>query len=357
MIAVRIGLAHPGFALRVDLELPAHGVTAVSGPSASGKTTLLRCLAGLEPAALGRIEFEGQTWQDSPRGIFLPAHRRALGYVFQEARLFAHRNVRANLAYGWDRTPVAQRRIGWDQAVGLLDVGPLLDRDAQGLSGGERQRIAIARALLASPRLLLMDEPLASLDAARRREILPLLERVHRELDIPVIYVSHQAEELARLADHMVLLDRGTVAASGPLAQLLARTDLPMAQDDDAGVVIEARAAAHDQQYQLTRLEFAGGAIFVGRDDLVTGQTVRLHVQARDVSLTLSPHGDSSILNRFSATVVQIAPAANPANVIVRLDAGGTALLARITRQSRDQLRLEAGSAVWVQVKAAALMH
>lgn len=346
----------PGFRLRAHLELPARGVTAVFGRSGAGKTLLLRALAGLEPASRGRVEVAGQAWQDDDAGVFLPTHQRTLGYVFQETSLLAHRSVRGNLAFGYERTPAAARTVQWDQAIALLDIGPLLDRAPAGLSGGERQRIAIARALLASPRLLLMDEPLAALDTARKREILPFLARAQRALDIPLIYVSHQIEEIAALAQHLVVLDAGAVVASGPLAPTLARLDLALAQDEDGGVVVDAVAAAHDGRFHLTRLDFPGGQIHVPRETLELGEAVRVRIRARDVSLALSAHEDSSVLNRFAATVQEIAATANPANVLVRLDAGGTALLARVTLRSQEHLGLEPGRRVWAQVKSAALI-
>jgi molybdate transport system ATP-binding protein len=356
MIRADLRLDLPGFALRAQLEIPARGVTAVFGPSGSGKTLLLRSLAGLERAARGHVDVDGQVWQDDARGLFRPTHERALGYVFQEPSLFPQQSVRRNLAFGYERTAPGARTVQWDQAVELLDIGPLLDRAPARLSGGERQRIAIARALLASPRLLLMDEPLAALDAARKREILPFLARAQRALDIPLIYVSHQIEEIAALAQHLVLLEGGRIRASGPLAQTLARVDLPIAQDEDGGVVIDAVAGAHDSRFHLTRLDFPGGQIHVPRESLALGDAVRVRIRARDVSLTLSPHEDSSVLNRFAATVQEIAGTANPANVLVRLDAGGTALLARITLRSQDRLQLAPGRQVWAQVKSAVLV-
>ena len=356
MIRADLRLDVPGFALRAQLEIPARGVTAVFGPSGAGKTLLLRVLAGLERSARGRIDVSGQVWQDDASGVFLRTHERALGYVFQEPSLFSQQSVRRNLAFGYERTPPSARTVQWDQALELLDIGPLLDREPARLSGGERQRIAIARALLASPRLLLMDEPLAALDVARKREILPFLARAQSKLDIPLIYVSHQIEEIAALAQHLVLLQDGAVTASGPLVQTLARVDLPLAQDEDGGVVIDAVAGDHDSRFHLTRLDFPGGQIHVPRESLAVGDLVRVRIRARDVSLTLSPHEDSSVLNRFAATVIEIAATANPANVLIRLDAGGTALLARVTLRSQRNLQLVPGTRVWAQVKSAVLV-
>jgi molybdate transport system ATP-binding protein len=224
-LQLRTRLQRPGFSLNVDLNLPGRGVTALFGPSGSGKTTCLRVLAGLEPRAQGRISVAGEVWQDSAQGIFKPVHQRALGYVFQEASLFDHLNVERNIRYGFERTPAAQRRHGWDHALALLGIGHLLARMPHELSGGERQRVAMARALANSPKVLLMDEPLAALDTQRKTDILPWLEQLHERLDIPVLYVTHSAEEVTRLADHLVLLQAGQVLASGALIDLLTRLD------------------------------------------------------------------------------------------------------------------------------------
>jgi molybdate transport system ATP-binding protein len=356
MIRARFDLQLGDFRLHAPLELPGSGVTAIFGRSGCGKTTLLRCIAGLEPAARGHLEVGGQVWQDDARALFRPAHERALGYVFQDARLFPHLDVRGNLAYGQSRTPAAERRASWDQAVHGLGLEALLARMPEHLSGGERRRVAIARALLAGPRLLLLDEPLAGLDQAAKRQILDGLERLARALDLPVLYVSHEVEEIARIADHLVLLAQGRVLGSGPLGQMLARLDLPTARDEDAGVIVDTVAGAHDEAFGLTRLDFAGGQIQVPHAGIHPGQRVRLRIRARDVSLTLSAPADTSILNRVPATIEDFGAADHPANVIVRLDAAGTPLLACITRRSCAHLRLETGAAVWAQVKAVALV-
>ncbi|MEZ0616058.1 molybdenum ABC transporter ATP-binding protein, partial [Pseudomonas sp. Env-44] len=238
MMDIRLHLKYSAFALDVDLQLPGRGVSALYGHSGSGKTTCLRCIAGLERAEHGFVQINDEVWQDSRKGLFVPPHKRALGYVFQEASLFPHLSVLANLEFGLKRIPRPQRRVDMAQATELLGIGHLLERHPQHLSGGERQRIGIARALLTSPKLLLMDEPLAALDSQRKSEILPYLERLHDELDIPVLYVSHAQDEVARLADHIVLLSDGKALASGPIGETLARLDLPLALGDDAGVVI-----------------------------------------------------------------------------------------------------------------------
>lgn len=358
MIDVRLQLTYSGFALEVDLHLPGRGVTALYGHSGSGKTTCLRCIAGLERAEDGFIQINDEVWQDSRNGVFVPPHKRALGYVFQEASLFAHLSVRANLEFGLKRIPRQQRRVDMAQATELLAIGHLLERNPEHLSGGERQRIGIARALLTSPKLLLMDEPLAALDSQRKGEILPYLERLHDELDIPVLYVSHAQDEVARLADHIVLLSDGKALASGPIGETLARLDLPLARGDDAGVVINGTVSAYDEHYQLLTLQLPDSALHmrVAHAPLAVGKALRIKVQARDVSLSLQAEEHSSILNRLPVTVTQDIPADNSAHVLVRLDAGGTPLLARITRFSRDQLQLHPGQTLWAQIKAVAVL-
>ncbi|WP_455910593.1 molybdenum ABC transporter ATP-binding protein [Pseudomonas putida] len=358
MIEVRLQLNYPGFALKVDLKLPGRGVTALYGHSGSGKTTCLRCIAGLERAEDGFVQVNDQVWQDSRNGLFVPPHKRALGYVFQEASLFPHLSVLANLEFGFKRIARQQRRVDMAHATELLGIAHLLDRHPQHLSGGERQRIGIARALLTSPQLLLMDEPLAALDSKRKSEILPYLERLHDELDIPVLYVSHAQDEVARLADHIVLLSDGQALASGPIGETLARLDLPMALGDDAGVVINGSVSAYDAHYHLLTLQLPDSALSmrVAHAPLALGKQLRIKVQARDVSLSLQAQEPSSILNRLPVTVTGEICADNNAHVLVRLDAGGTPLLARITRFSRDQLQLHPGQALWAQIKAVAVL-
>ena len=354
MIHARFSLVYPGFALNADIQLPARGITALFGPSGSGKTTLLRFIAGLERAAGGLLRVHDEVWQDGAK--FLPVHRRRMGYVFQEASLFPHLSVRRNLEYGWQRIPAAERKVQLEQAVELLGLNKLIDRnDTASLSGGERQRVAIARALLTSPRLLLMDEPLSSLDTASKQEILPYLERLHGELDIPVLYVSHALDEVARLADHLVLLEQGCVIASGALNDTLSRLDLPTAHLDDAGAVIAAKVAMHDEAYHLSRLDFSGGSLWVSKIERAAGEMVRARVLARDVSIaTASPHG-SSISNILAARVAEIQDE-GPGRVNVRLTVGDeNVLLSRITRRSRDQLGLKVGMEVFAQVKSVAL--
>ena len=353
-IRARFRIDRGSFALDIDLNLPGRGVSALFGHSGSGKTTCLRAMAGLERTPGGYFALGDEVWQDEARGLFLPPHRRALGVVFQDAGLFPHRSVRGNMEYGQQRAGDAGT-LALADVANLLGIEHLLDRSPQQLSGGERQRVAIARALLAAPKVLLMDEPLAALDLKRKLEILPYLERLHRELAIPVIYVSHAPDEVARLADHLVLLDSGKVVASGPLNSVLGRIDLPAAFADDAGVVIEAAVAAHEAD-DLTRLEFPGGTIFVSRRPEAVGTHLRCRIHARDVSLALVPQMLSSILNCVTATVIDLAPTDTPGHVLVRLEAGGEPLLARITRRSADKLEIRPGLVLRAQIKAVALL-
>ena len=354
MIAARFKLDLAGFALDVDLNLPGRGVTALFGSSGSGKTTLLRCIAGLERAPDGFLEMDGEVWQNG--SAFVPTHRRPIGYVFQEASLFPHLTVRRNLEYGLKRVAPAARKVSLDHAVELLDLGALLGRLPDRLSGGEKQRVAIARSLAVSPRILLMDEPLAALDLARKQEILPYLERLHDELEIPLLYVSHAPDEVARLADHLVVMAAGKAVASGPLGETLARVDLPIRLGEDAGVVLEARIAERDAQWHLARAEFAGGSVWVRDGGHALDHPVRVRILARDVSLALTPHRGTSIQNILSGVVDEIADDGHPALALVRLRVGDSVLLARLTRRSAHTLALARGKLVYAQIKAVALV-
>lgn len=354
-IQARFLLDWPGFSLDVDLTLPGRGVTALFGPSGSGKTTLLRCVAGLERAS-GSLTVNGETWQDDQAGIRLPTHKRPLGYVFQEASLFPHLTVLANLEYGLKRVAAEERRVSLDQAIALLGIGHLLTRHPDRLSGGERQRVGIARALALSPKILLMDEPLAALDPKRKREILPYLERLHDELEIPVLYVTHSPDEAAHLADHMVVMDDGRAVAFGPLTETLARTDLPIRLGEDAGVVLDARVTERDQNWHLTRVDFEGGHFWARDSGHELGQHVRVRVLARDVSIALQHSLNTSILNALPAVVEAITAEEHPGLALVRLRLGASPLLARLTRRSVQALELTPGKVVFAQVKAVALV-
>ncbi|CAM4181913.1 molybdenum ABC transporter ATP-binding protein [Comamonas aquatilis] len=354
-IAARLQLQRTDFELNVDLELPGQGVTALFGPSGCGKTSCLRSLAGLE-RALGRVAVNEALWQDDASGHWLPTYQRALGYVFQEASLFAHLSVQKNIDYGMKRTPVERRQVSKERAVELLGIGHLMDRMPATLSGGERQRVAIARALATSPQVLLMDEPLAALDAQRKAEVLPYLEQLQRHLQIPIVYVSHSMDEVARLAQHLVLLESGRVVAQGPLTALLSRLDLPLTQGDLASSVIHATVQTHDMVDYLSTLSFDGGQLqLVMARPRPIGSQVQLRVQARDVSLSLTRAEGSSILNILPCQVLDLRED-GPGQVMVSLQKGSARLLARITRHSCKALQLQAGKQVFAQIKGMALL-
>jgi molybdate transport system ATP-binding protein len=352
-IQARFRLAWPGFTLEVDLDLPGQGVTALFGHSGSGKTTLLRCIAGLERAPQGRLVVDGEVWQGD--GRWWPAHRRPIGYVFQEASLFPHLSVRDNLVYGLRRIPDAQKQP-LEPILELLGIGHLLARKPDHLSGGERQRVGIARALVLRPQLLLMDEPLAALDLQRKQEILPYLERLHDELAIPVLYVTHSPDEVTRLADHLVVLEGGKAIASGPLAETLARLDLPIRLGEDVGAVLDARVAEVSQPWHLARVEFAGGSLWTRDEGLAVGRRVRVRILARDVSLAREQPSASSIQNVLPGTVDAMADDEHPGLLLVRLQVGGSLLVARLTKRAAAALEVAVGQPLWVQVKSVALM-
>lgn len=351
-ITARFHVKWPGFALDLSLNLSGCGVTAIFGQSGSGKTTLLRCIAGLEQAEQGFLSFKGDVWQDER--TFLPTHKRPLGYVFQEASLFPHLSVLGNLRYGLTRSKKEQN-ISLDHAIELLGIGALLERKPERLSGGERQRVGIARALAVSPRILLMDEPLAALDLARKQEILPYLERLRDELEIPILYVTHSHDEVARLANYLVALEAGTVVAQGPLAETLARIDLPIRLGEERGVVLEGVVAERDSRWHLERVEFPGGSLWMRDRGLPLGYHVRMQIPSGGISLSRVPQQDSSILNTLAGVVEAIGDDDHAAHSLVRVKIGESVLLARITKRSVAALDLHPGLPVWAQIKSVAV--
>jgi molybdate transport system ATP-binding protein len=355
-LQIRLQLPRADFLLDVDLRLPGSGITVLFGPSGSGKTSILRCVAGLEKAREARVVVGEETWQDDAARVFVPTHRRALGYVFQEASLFAHLDVRGNLDFGRKRIPSPEAARTLADAIELLGIGHLLGRQVAQLSGGERQRVAIARALATMPRLLLLDEPLAALDAARRQEILPWLEKMHLELKLPMLYVTHSADELARLADHVVMLEQGKVKAAGAVDEVLLSLGDAAAFAEDAGALVHGMVAERSAEWQLIRVDFNGGTLWLRDSGIKVGSAVRLRILARDVSLSSREPADTSIQNHFPCVVESIAVDRHPSQVLLRLKCGETVLLARITRRALFDLKLEQGSRAWAQVKSVALV-
>jgi len=330
----------------------AGGITAVFGASGCGKTSLVNIIAGLIRPDFARISVGDTVLVDTARGIDVPPHQRRIGYVFQEARLFPHMTVESNLAYGEWFTPKAQRYAARTQILDLLGIAHLLKRRPRDLSGGEKQRVAIGRALLASPRLLLMDEPLASLDAARKAEIMPYLERLRDEVKIPIVYVSHSVAEVMRLATDVAVLSQGKLAAFGPAAEIAQRLDLvPDDEREEGGVIIDMQVAAHDAGFDLTRLASGAGDIYVPGRLGPDGTPARVRIRARDVMLALEEPRNISALNILRGTVAEIS-SAGPSSVNVRLDCGGAAVVARITRHSASAMGLAPGTPAFAVVKA-----
>ena len=326
----------------------APGLTALFGRSGSGKSTLVDIIGGLIRPTRGRVAIDGQVLVDTDRGIFVPKHRRRIGYVFQDSRLFPHLNVRNNLLYGrWFARSGGGARDDLASVVEMLGIGALLDRRPDSLSGGERQRVAIGRALLAHPRLLLMDEPLASLDEARRVEILPYIERLRDEAGVPIVYVSHSVAEVARLATTVVILTEGKVTAVGPVLDIL-----PLADAGDAGAVLDATVTRHDEAFQLTVLRSAAGELQVPRLAAAIGSPVRTYIRARDVMISLRPPEEISALNVLPGRIAAIVPNATGAQADIRLDCNGAALMARLTAKSVQRLALAPGRPVFAVIKS-----
>ncbi len=342
-----------GFRLQLDCRLPDTGITAIYGPSGSGKSTLLDCIAGLRrPAAGGLVRFRGESWL--AQETFVPPWQRRVAYVFQDARLFPHLNVQQNLDYA------ASRRAGnggasLEQVIRWLELGQLLQRDPAGLSAGQKQRVAIGRALLSAPQLLLLDEPLANLDHAASQQCLSCLQHLARELDLPMLYVSHDIEEVSQLADHLVLLEQGRIIDQGSLLDLCGRLDTRLSHEEQAAAILLGTVGRHDSEYALTELEVEGETLLVGHQQQAPGQKRRLRVPARDVSVCRQQPQDSSILNILPVTLTQL-EADGEARVLLRLALGSQYLLARITRKSANRLQLQAGDRLFAQIKSAALL-
>ncbi|MFT6408930.1 MAG: molybdate transport system ATP-binding protein [Arenicella sp.] len=352
-LELKLKLEHGDFTLDIEQRLPSQGVSAIYGPSASGKTSVLRAIAGLDKSSSGLVKFNQRVWQDGSQ--FVATHQRELAYVFQEPSLFEHLSVKANIEYGFKRVPLMSRAITPAYAIKALCLSGLLERDTQTLSGGERQRVAIARALCCNPALLLMDEPLSALDKGSKAEILPMLVALRDSSAIPIIYVSHALDEVARLADHLVLMEKGRVVASGDIQSMLTQLDLSLAQDVDAESLIDAVVASHDEQFELTYLDSPVGRFSVLKRPLAIGEKVRLLIAARDVSITRELQQNTSILNIFPAMIEQI-ESAGAAQVTVRLSANNLPVLARLTKKSSSLMNLTVGDSVYLQAKSVAIL-
>ena len=342
-------------ALEAQFTCEAAGITALFGRSGAGKTSLVNMLAGLLTPDRGRIRLGADTLFDSSKKIDLPIERRRLGYVFQEGRLFPHLSVRSNLTYGLKRVPKGERHIELDQVIALLDIERLLERRPNTLSGGEKQRVALGRALLANPKLLLMDEPLAALDQPRKDEILPFIEQLRDETALPIVYVSHSMQEIVRLADTLVLMSAGRVEAVGSVEDLTSRLDLrPLTGLYEAGAVLTTTVAGQDKAFGLTELRFAGGRLRVPHLNLPLGRSLRIRIRARDVSIALTKPENTSILNMIECSVKAISEENSP-QVDLQLDAAGAAIWARITARSCRALGLRPGIKVFALIKSVAI--
>ena len=355
-VDMRYTLVRDDFSLDVDIRIPTRGITGIFGASGSGKTTLLRCIAGLEHAMNGHLSVEGVIWQDSARNISMPVHERRVGYVFQEARLFNHLTVRGNLEYGKQRNRGHKDHVDFDQIIDLLGLEPLLTRKPASLSGGEAQRVAIARALLRSPRLVLMDEPLSGLDSAHKEEFLPFLDRLHAELALPILYVSHSIEEVGRLCDQLIVMEQGRVLAQGEIQSVLVRLDLPALAGEVAGTVIQGTIESYDPEYDLCSVRFSGGKLLIPGNRGEPGMNVRLRIRASDISLCRTMPQDSSILNVLPVTVEHIQSDNGPYSM-TRLRAGEDLLIARLTRRSTDDLDIKPGDHMLAQIKSVAVRY
>ena len=359
MIEIDVEATLGSFPLKAHVDAPSAGVTALFGRSGAGKSSLVGCVMGLVRPSRGRIVVGDRTLFSSEDGIDIPVSERGLGTVFQDGRLFPHMNVRNNLLYGARARGAAAKRqaaAAFDETIHLLGLEGLLERRPQTLSGGERQRVAIGRALLSAPDLLIMDEPLAALDAARRRSILPYLSRLRESLSIPILYVSHQMDEIIRLADTLVLMDHGSVAATGAVEDLTARLDLePLLGRYEAGAVLSARVAGHDPAYALSRLSFPGGELLVPAVDMPVGATLRVRVRARDVTVALTAPKDASWTNVLKTTIEDARIDERPdVELALRLP-DGARIRARVTRLTWDRLSLSPGMAVFALVKTVAI--
>ena len=359
LLSAKFKLMFDEFTLNIDIETSIGGFTVLFGPSGSGKSSFLRCISGLERSPGGFLKVGDEIWQDDKRGIFLKANKRKIGYVFQEMRLFPHLNVKRNLCYGLKRSTQKNSDTLFDQIVEILGLGSLLNRHTGHLSGGEKQRVALGRALLTRPRLLLMDEPLAALDTTRKQEILPYFQRMQSELNVPVFYVTHSLNEMLQLVDTMLVMDQGKIIASGPVEEVFSHLEFVRHLGHSlVGTILDATVIKQDEEFQLTVLNLKTHTLYVPRRDIPPGNRLRIHIRAEDVTLAVAPiENQTSVLNVLSARVIEIhASAEDSCKVDVKLDIG-CPLLASITRKSLSQLGLQSGQKVYAHIKAIRMAH
>lgn len=353
-LQVNISLQRPsGFTLDLDIRIPNRGYTAIYGASGSGKTTLLRCIAGLESAgSKDKIVFNQQNWHSQKNT--LACHQRGIGFVFQDARLMPHLNVSDNLKYALDRRH-SDDGPNWNQVCQWLSLDPLLNKNVSQLSAGQQQRVAIGRALLSAPQLLLMDEPLASLDEVSKNQILSSLEALHYHLDIPVLYVSHNLAEVTQLADQLIILEKGRVVAEGPTLNLCSQLQLGLSHEEQAAAILVGTVKAHDEQYALSEIDIGDETLTLTKVDIPPQENIRVRIPARDVSIALSRAQQSSILNIIPCTIDAIEPSTE-ARILIRLQTGNQFFLSRLTRKSAEKLALSVGDQVFAQIKSVALL-
>jgi len=355
---LRLDISYPEFTLDVDLVLPAHGITAIFGPSGSGKTSLLRAIAGLHKKTLykkGQIQFHDQIWQSDT--TFLPTYKRPIGYVFQDSSLFAHLTIQQNLDYGQKRIDNPLTPHERDHIIDLLDIAHLLARYPDKLSGGERQRVAIARALLLRPQLLLMDEPMASLDFARKSEILRFLERLKSTLKIPLLYVSHNVEEVTRLADHLIILDQGKVQQQGPIQEVMANHKILNSMSDEPFTLLFGTVMTARTEHNLTEVDLGDALIRMPHHEVKKHAEIRLHLYARDVSITLSRPKKTSVLNIFECQIETIETPTENGQCLIHLRLKDTRIQARVSAYSCAELTLQPGTKVYAQIKAVSIVQ
>lgn len=355
-MSMSVSIMHRLGSFTLDASFDATGpLTAIFGASGSGKSSVVNVIAGLIKPKTARIVIGDEVLTDTERGVSVPAHRRRIGYVFQDARLFPHLSVRQNLGFGRWFAPAERRYVDFDQIIGLLDIGTLLERKPGQLSGGEKQRVAIGRALLASPRLLLMDEPLSSLDAARKAEIIPYIERLRDDFSIPIVYVSHSVAEVARLASDIVVMASGRVIASGPAQDIMQRLDLvPADERDEGGAILDMTIVSYDSGFDMSLLRSAAGDIRVQGRAGDNGKTIRVRIRARDVMIATEQPRNISALNILRGQVSHL-DGVSGASVNAGIDCTGSTINARITRQSAVALKLETGLSVYAVIKAVSI--